>query len=132
MVSMTDSIFLLKALWCDDVYVDRLDMIFLSVPDFDLSISTLESSLMDSAALYCSTWRLLKYAGPRTSQTADPGVASSSSIPAQPHTFLEIDHKIIFYRHSPPSAHSRVTSKSKCMKYWLITLSNLPRKKCYW
>ena len=52
-------------------------------------------------------------------QTADPGVASS--IPAQPHTFLEIDHKIFFYGHSPPSAHSRVTSKSKCMKYWLIT-----------
>ena len=33
--------------------------------------------------------------------TADPGVAGS--IPAQSHTFVEIDHEII----SPPSADSR-------------------------
>ena len=32
--------------------------------------------------------------------TADPGVASS--IPARSHTFVEIDHEIIFYGHSPP------------------------------
>ena len=32
--------------------------------------------------------------------TADLGVASS--IPARSHTFVEIDHEIIFYGHSPP------------------------------
>ena len=31
--------------------------------------------------------------------TADPGDASS--IPVQPHTFVEIDHEMIFYGHSP-------------------------------
>ena len=34
--------------------------------------------------------------------TAIPGVASS--ITARSHTFVEIDHEIIFYGHSPPSA----------------------------
>ena len=34
------------------------------------------------------------------SLTADPGVASS--IPARDHTFVEIDHEIIVYGHSPP------------------------------
>ena len=37
---------------------------------------------------------------PDASLTADPGVASS--IPARSHSFVEIDHVIIFYDHSPP------------------------------
>ena len=56
------------------------------------------------------------------SLTADPGVARS--IPAWSHTFVEIDHEIISTVILLPSA------ESMCTKYWLITCSSLPRKKC--
>ena len=66
--------------------------------------------------------------------TADPGVASS--IPARYHTFVEIDHEIIFTVILLPSADLfkmgllSVTSGSMCTNYWLIACSSLPRKKC--
>ena len=64
------------------------------------------------------------------SLTADPGVASS--IPAGWHTFVEIDHDIIYSVILFPSAESlSATSESMCMKYWLTAYrSSLPRKKC--
>ena len=46
---------------------------------------------------------------------ADPGVMSSIS--AQSHTFLEIDHEIFFYAHSDPLADSRRTGVSSKQKY---------------
>ena len=62
------------------------------------------------------------------------GVASS--IPARSHTFVEIDHEIIFTVILLPSADSfkkgclSVTSESMCTNYWLTACSSLPRKKC--
>ena len=67
------------------------------------------------------------------SLTADPGVASL--VLARSHTFVEIDHEINFYGHSPPfrwiiqEGLLSVTSESMCMKYWLTACSSLPRKK---
>ena len=66
-----------------------------------------------------------------TCLTADPGVLSS--IPAQSHTFVEIDNEIISMAILLPSADSRflsVTSESMCSKYWLNAKSSLLRKKC--
>ena len=64
--------------------------------------------------------------------TADPGIASS--IPAQSHTFVEIDHEIISTVILLPSADlfkkGSVTSESMCTNYWLTACSSLPRKKC--
>ena len=61
--------------------------------------------------------------------TADPGVASS--IPAQSHTFMQIDHEIISTLILLPSAGLlSVTSESMCKNYWLTACSSLPRKKC--
>ena len=51
--------------------------------------------------------------------TADPGVMSSIS--AQSHTFVEIDHEIISMAILLPSADSRrvvVSYKLKYTKYW--------------
>ena len=54
---------------------------------------------------------------------ADPGVASS--ILARSHTFVEIDHEIIFTVVLLPSADLfkkgllSVTSESMCTNYWL-------------
>ena len=63
------------------------------------------------------------------SLTADQGVASS--IPAQSHNFVEIDHEIISTVILLPSAESlSVTSESMCTKYWLTACSSLLRKKC--
>ena len=69
------------------------------------------------------------------SLTADPGVMSS--IPARSHTFVEIDHEIIFKVILLPFAVRiiqewllSVTSESMCTKYWLTACSSLPRKKC--
>ena len=80
--------------------------------------------------------------------TADLGVASW--IPAQSHTFEEIDRDIIsmvillpiaesswnnFYGHSPPfrwiiqEGLMSDTIESMCIKYWLITCLCLPRKR---
>ena len=62
--------------------------------------------------------------------TADPAVASS--IRAQSHTFLEIDHEIISTIILLPSAESfmkgllSVTSESMCSNYWLTASSSLP------
>ena len=62
--------------------------------------------------------------------TADPGV--ESSIPAQSHTFVEIDHGIISTVILLPSAESfkkaclSVTNESMCTKYWLTVCSSLP------
>ena len=54
---------------------------------------------------------------------ADPGVVSW--IPAQSHTFVEINHD----GHCPPSAESfKITSESMCTKYWLTACSSLPRQ----
>ena len=56
-----------------------------------------------------------------TCLTADPGVASS--IPARPHTFVEIDHEII-YTAILPSADSRrvvVSYKRKYMHKILVS-----------
>ena len=53
--------------------------------------------------------------------TADPGV--TSSIPAQSHTFVEIDHEIISMAILIPSADSRrfvVSYKRKCMQEDLV------------
>ena len=47
--------------------------------------------------------------------TADPGVASS--VPAQSHIFVEIDHKIIST--AIQVGLLSVTSESICTKYWL-------------
>ena len=47
----------------------------------------------------------MKVLGSVASLIADPGVMSL--IPARPYTFVEIDHFIIFYGHSPPSTDSR-------------------------
>ena len=52
-----------------------------------------------------------------TCLTADPGVASS--IPAQSHTFVEIDHEIISTVILLPSADSRRVFVSYKRKYWL-------------
>ena len=53
---------------------------------------------------------------PDTSLTADPGVASS--IPARSHTFVEIDHEIIYTVILLPSAdHSRRVVVSYKRKY---------------
>ena len=61
-----------------------------------------------------------------------PGVMSS--IPAQPHTFIEIDHDFFFYHHFPPSADlSRllsVTSETKYTEYWLKPLSLSLSREC--
>ena len=68
------------------------------------------------------------------SLAADSGVASS--IPAQSHTFVEIDHEIISTVILLPSAKSfkkgccQLQAKSMCTKYWLTACSSLPRKKC--
>ena len=67
-------------------------------------------------------------------QTADPGVASS--IPAQSHTFVEIDHEIIsnvILLHSAESFQEglSVTRESMCTKFWFTACSNLPRKKVW-
>ena len=58
------------------------------------------------------------------SLTADPGVASS--IPAQSHTFMEIDHEIIFLRSffSLPLNHSRKVVVSNKRKYVQEVLVN--------
>ena len=62
---------------------------------------------------------------------ADPGVASSIS--ARSHTFVEINHEIIFYGHSPPfrciikEGLLSVTSECVCTKYWLTACSSMPR-----
>ena len=57
----------------------------------------------------------------RRCPTADPGVASS--IPAQSHTFVEIDHEIIstviLLLPLIQEGLLSVTSKSMCTKYWL-------------
>ena len=65
--------------------------------------------------------------------TADPGVASS--IPARYHTFLEIDHEIIFtvillLPLIIQEGSLSVTSESMCTNYWLTACSSLLRKKC--
>ena len=55
-----------------------------------------------------------------TCLTADPGVASS--IPAQSHTFVEIDHEIIstaILLLSIQERLSSVTGESMCTKYLL-------------
>ena len=67
------------------------------------------------------------------SLTADPGVASS--IPAQDHTFVEIDREIISTVILLPSAESFKKGCCQlqdcmCTKYWLTACSSLPRKKC--
>ena len=49
-----------------------------------------------------------------SSLTADPGVASL--IPAWSHTFMEIDHEIIYSR--SPSADSKRVVVWMCTKYW--------------
>ena len=59
-----------------------------------------------------------------TCLTADP--VFGSLIPAQSHTFVEIDHEIISTAILLPSNDSRrivvsYISKSMCMKYWLTT-----------
>ena len=55
--------------------------------------------------------------------TADPGVINS--IPAQSHTWVEIDHAIInFFGHSPPSADSRRVVVSYKLKY----VQEVPRR----
>ena len=55
------------------------------------------------------------------STTTDPGVRSL--IPAQYHTFVKIDHEIIFtvilLLPLIQEGLLSVTSESKCMKYWL-------------
>ena len=62
---------------------------------------------------------------------ADSGVASS--IPVRSHTFMEIDHEIISTAYLLLALIQEgllsVTSESMYMKYWLTTLSSLPRKK---
>ena len=64
------------------------------------------------------------------SLTVDPGAASS--IPARSHTFLEIYHEIIstviLLLPLIQEGLLSVTSDTMCMKYWLTTLSSLPRK----
>ena len=62
------------------------------------------------------------------SLTADPRLVSS--IPAWPHTFMEIDWEIIFMVALPIQEELSVTRESMCNKYWLTTWSNLPRNKC--
>ena len=67
------------------------------------------------------------------SRFADPGVVSS--IPAQSHTFIDIDHEIIsmvilLLLLNIQEGLLSVTSKSMCAKYWLTACSSLPRKKC--
>ena len=68
------------------------------------------------------------------SLTAYPGVVSS--IPAQSHTFVEIDREIISTVILLPFAEIiqegllSVTSESMCTKYWLTACSSLPRRKC--
>ena len=64
-------------------------------------------------------------------KSADPGVASV--IPARSHSFMEIDHEIIYYGHSSlPLINSRrvvVRYKRKmCTNYWLTSCSSLLRK----
>ena len=58
-----------------------------------------------------------------TGLTADPGVASS--ILAQSHTFMEIDHEIIstviILLLLIQEGLLSVTSESMCMKYWLTS-----------
>ena len=55
--------------------------------------------------------------------------------PARSHTFVEIDHEIIFYVHSPTfhrfiQEGFSVTREGICAKYWLTAYSSLPRKRC--
>ena len=58
------------------------------------------------------------------SQTADPGIVSL--IPAQSHTFVEIDHKIIstiiLLLPLIQEGLLSVTSENMCKKYWLTAL----------
>ena len=65
--------------------------------------------------------------------TTDPGVASL--IPAQFHTFMEIDHEIFLQPFSSlpliQEGLLSVTSESMCTKYWLNASSSLPRKKVW-
>ena len=63
-----------------------------------------------------------------TRLTADPGVPSS--VPARFHTFVEIDHEMIFLLPLIQKGLLSVTSESMCTKYWLTACSSLPRKKC--
>ena len=64
--------------------------------------------------------------------TADPGVGTL--IPAQSHTFVEIDHEIISTAILLPSADSRrllpVTSQSMCTKDWFNRLVKLAQEIC--
>ena len=58
--------------------------------------------------------------------TAYPEIASR--IPAQSHTFVEIDRErfsSLLQNHT-----SRVVVRYKVHKYWLTACSSLPRKKC--
>ena len=53
-----------------------------------------------------------------------------NSIPAQPHTFVEIGHEIFStVDHSHPSADSRVTRESMFMEYWSTIYSKLAQEK---
>ena len=62
--------------------------------------------------------------------TVDPGVLRS--IPAWSHTFMEIDHEIIFTHHSPRSADSRgVNVVSYKRKYVHKVLAKRLRKKVW-
>ena len=68
-----------------------------------------------------------KVSGTNASLTADPGMASS--ILARSHTFMKIDHEIIYMVILLPSAESfkkgcfSVTSESMYTKYWLTACS---------
>ena len=64
----------------------------------------------------------------RTKATADIGVMSS--IPAQSHTFVEIDHELISTAILIQEVLLSVTSESMRTKYRLTASSSVPRKKC--
>ena len=71
--------------------------------------------------------------GPRSvaGPTADPGV--KNLIPARTHTFVKIDCEIIsaVFLPLPLIQEVTVTSENMCTKYWLTTMSSLPRKNVW-